>query len=499
MPNEDAVVDGLVIHMYRLGTGDCFVLKFLKGDDVSFKMLIDCGCWSAGRSFEKIREFLDELLDDVDSEVDALVVTHEHLDHVRGFEAGRAKLTDALTAKRIWMGWPEKDGDAKVEKWKRDHGQKKLALGRASETLSRRVQDPAFESQFLGARKGAEILGLRRNFADVLGDFAALHVDGDYKGSLEGMAVVKQELAEANGANIEYFEPGDLIEGRAGLEGIRIYVLGPPKMFEEVKQEHGEEGGSYPHNKDLAESDLFVSAMNADVTTDTAPLPFSSEWSVELDGTSGSSSESPDVWQRYSDEDEAWRRIDDDWLFSSGLFALRMNSLTNNLSLVLAFEFIESGKVVLFPGDAEFGSWSSWHRIDWSSKVEDLTTEHLLNRVVFYKVAHHLSHNGTARDIGLEMMTSPELAAMATLDYNVISNGWKSTMPNRLILKDLLDRTKGRLMVMNTNQLTYDLEGDVPLEGKIEEHRARMTAEERAAFEDAFDGSSEFYDEYVVR
>jgi hypothetical protein len=38
----------------------------------------------------------------------------------------------------------------------------------------------------------------------------------------------------------------------------------------------------------------------------------------------------------------------------------------------------------------------------------------------------------------------------------------------------------------------------VPLKDKIDEHRQRMTPEERAAFEAAFDDSSELYTEYVV-
>jgi hypothetical protein len=169
-----------------------------------------------------------------------------------------------------------------------------------------------------------------------------------------------------------------------------------------------------------------------------------------------------------------------------------MNSMTNNLSLVLAIEFIKSGKVLLFPGDAEFGSWKSWHGIDWEAKVKKLTTENLLNRVVFYKVAHHLSHHGTARSIGLDMMTDPELVAMATLDYDVIPPGWKSTMPNVGIIKDLLEKTKGRTIVMNTDKLLFDRKDNTPLEPKIKEYRKRMTAEEREAFKKSLEESEHY-------
>jgi hypothetical protein len=80
--------------------------------------------------------------------------------------------------------------------------------------------------------------------------------------------------------------------------------------------------------------------------------------------------------------------------------------------------------------------------------------------------------------LGMEMMTHQDLAAMATLDYRVISDGWKSTMPNRLLLKNLLIETKGRLLIMNDTGLFYDQLGDVPLGRKIKEARNKMSSKE---------------------
>jgi beta-lactamase superfamily II metal-dependent hydrolase len=485
MPDNTSISQ-VVIHMYKMGTGDCFVLKFMKGDEVSFKMIIDCGCWT--RAASEIKPFVKELTEDVDNHVDVLVVTHEHTDHVLGFQAGKALLTNGtFQADRIWMGWPENDEDEKVKQWKEDYGEKKLALALAARELSKTVNAKEFRNQFNGARHEPEILALRKRFSEVLTDFANLHADGEYKGSLKGMAVVKEEIADEN---ISYFNPGDIIENLPGLEGVRIFVLGPPKLYEEVKQEHGGEGESFEHNEDLDDTDLFVRALAASVdrTFDPQLIPFEKSY-ISQDRSHRKS---------YESRQEAWRRIDYDWLFSSGNFALRMNSLTNNLSLVLAFEFVESGKVVLFPGDAEFGSWKSWHGIDWEPHVPGLTTEDLLNRVVFYKVAHHLSHNGTAKSIGLEMMTGSDLVAMATLDYNVISSGWKSTMPNRMIVKQLLEKTKGRTMIMNTDDMFYDLDDEIPIDEKIEEHRQQMNAAERQSFEQALNTDSEFFIAYTL-
>jgi hypothetical protein len=188
----------------------------------------------------------------------------------------------------------------------------------------------------------------------------------------------------------------------------------------------------------------------------------------------------------YTDSKNSWRKIEEDWLMSAGSLALRVNSMTNNQSLVLAIEAEGSKKVMLFPGDAEFGSWASWHKIDWKglagpNKIH--YTQDLLNRTVFYKIAHHMSHNGTAQRQGLEMMIDPELTAMATLDYSSIAPAWKNTMPNRAMLKELLVRTKGRLIIMNEENLFYDFKEREPLTDKIKAARMKMTTQEFENFQ----------------
>lgn len=488
-------VDSLVVHMYKMGTGDCFVLKFMKGRSVSFKMLIDCGVWSG--SAATIKNFVKTLKEDVEDHVDALVVTHEHKDHVLGFQAARELFTDGkFKADRVWLAWCENDANRKVRDWKVKYGDKKKLLLAAAAELNRVVKSKSYGRQFEGSRFSSNLHSMRKQFAAALNEFAQLHADslsaasGTYVGALEGMRVAKEDISPSIAR--EYFSPGDLISGLPGLEGVRAFVLGPPRLIDKVKTEHGDDDDSFDHNKDIDDDELLVHALRrlSNDESSSESLPFDKSYNAS--GTNYSK--------------EAWRRIDHDWLFASGYLALRMNSLTNNLSLALAFEFEDSGRVALFPGDAEFGSWESWHDIQWEKKGlkafktgGDLTTENLLNRTVFYKVAHHLSHNGTAKRLGLDMMTHKDLTAMATLDYSVISNGWKSTMPNRLIVKQLLEQAKGRLIVMNEEDLFFDLDGSVPLSDKIKEYRKSMSDTERNAFESALDASHEHYIEFVIQ
>jgi len=462
-----------------MGTGDCFVLKFFTEETLSFKVMIDCGCWSG--TYDKFQPFINELIEDVKGHIDVLIVTHEHKDHVHGFDVCK-NLFKGLTIDEIWMAWTENEKDEKVSAWQKNYGNQKKALSKATKALSEAVNSPKFFDELQHSVNGLDILSSRKSLAQDVRGFADLEMDlnddGTYVGLLAGMRVVKEDL----GGKIRYFKPGDIISKLAGLPGVRVLVLGPPENWEQVKKESGGKGESYDHNKTLGVTEAFAAAMLSETNSSSAELlPFESSYIQEDTQKSG-------VREIYDDNRQNWRRIDEDWLFSAAALAMRINSITNNLSLALAFEFEDSGKVMLFPGDAEYGSWASWHNIPWAEKSKSKGKpfmEDLLNRTVFYKVAHHLSHNGTARKLGMEMMVHPELAAMATLDYNNISSQWVTTMPNQGLIQDLVKATSGRLMVMNTQGLLYDKKNNISLERGIELARQRMMPEESDAFDKA--------------
>lgn len=151
---------------------------------------------------------------------------------------------------------------------------------------------------------------------------------------------------------------------------------------------------------------------------------------------------------------DPWRTIDNDWLFSAGSLALRHETSINNTSLAIAIQFKKSERILLLPGDAEHGSWLSWHNnLEWTfkdknNKTKKVNAEYILNNTVFYKVGHHLSHNGTAKQKGLDMMKQQNLAAMATLDFKKINSVWLNTMPNDLVGEQLIRKTKGKLFFL---------------------------------------------------
>jgi hypothetical protein len=476
------------VRMYGTGTGDTFVLKFYSASTEQFTMMIDGGTWKGKKAH--LEKYVKDLKKYVNNKVDLLVITHEHKDHVYLFDACENLFTNDFEVRQIWMAWSENEDDEQVKKWKEQYGQKKKALVSASEKVGKFFHGNELAEQFSESFNVNEVLGSYRGFADSLSDFRDLHVsldsDGQYKGGLKGMEVIKKKIANGN---IRFFEPGD-IEQIMDLPGVKFHILGPPRSIKAIKKEHGKKGSddTYDHNKVLRRSDSFSAAVSGEDSIMGAS-PFAEHHASDRKRDR----------KGYESDENAWRRIDHDWLMSAGHLALRLNSGINNLSLAMAIEFEDSKRVMLFPGDAEFGSWESWHEIDWEQKGEGgkHLTEDLLNRTVFYKVAHHLSHNGTAKEKGLEMMKSEDLVSMATLDFNVISHNWKGTMPNRGILKDLIEKTRGRLIVMNEEGLYYDFDGKVPLKERIEKERKKLSAKQQEEFEKGYK-KTRLYKQYRV-
>jgi len=156
------------------------------------------------------------------------------------------------------------------------------------------------------------------------------------------------------------------------------------------------------------------------------------------------------VARRYADQNNAWRDIDDAWLQSAELLSLRLDSVVNNLSLVLAFEVVETGQVLLFAGDAQIGNWRSWGSLSWTSGTEakavKLQVADLLARTVFYKVGHHGSHNATLMQGGLEAMTHQDLVAAIPVDQAFANTTRKWDMPAQTLYPRLLEKTCGRII-----------------------------------------------------
>ena len=233
---------------------------------------------------------------------------------------------------------------------------------------------------------------------------------------------------------------------------VRVHVLGPPRIEgnELLRRTNPRTGESYDHALAAAnvQASKFLDAINAragEVSRDERQYPFGETTKHHAKNASAALAA---MMKRYRRRDGAWRRIDTDWLDQAGSLALYLDRFTNNSSLALAIELVESGKVLLFAADAQIGNWLSWQDVTW--KDPTISADDLLSRTVLYKVGHHASHNATLV-AAFEKMTRPDLVALIPVNKNdpniTKKNGWK--MPATNLFTRLTERTSNRVLQMD--------------------------------------------------
>ncbi len=292
----------------------------------------------------------------------------------------------------------------------------------------------------------------------------------------------------------EFLLPGECPKTLDGVEGARIYILGPPEDQVLIRRHEPSSTTAqvYPKAMAAALELSFFAPFGTDPMHPDEPessdavgracescQPFDRRYRIaaaDVDparrsaalGKAPEPDENPAAHPLFLETyygPEDWRRIDDDWLASAGEFALQLDGATNNTSLAFALEIGHpgEGRVLLFPGDAQVGSWESWlgkvkigddfHGKDmvWSVEGKTITAKDLLRRTVLYKVSHHGSNNATLRELGLQLMGSPDetgdlVAMLPVNEYIAQVKANYGQMPLQSLVKDLLIRTGGRLM-----------------------------------------------------
>lgn len=439
------------VRMYRHGLGDCFLLQFPTTAGKVFNMLIDCGIvLGAEKASEKMGEVVEDIQTKVGSHLDLLVITHEHWDHVSGFIQAQ-ELFEEITIKNIWFAWTEDPSNALAKRLRHERSERHRSLRAALWKLPQ-------------ALLGEYSSGVA-SILDLFGDWS-LAANG--KNTTEGALTY---LKRKEGAAIRYCRPGETLS-LDGVEGVRIYVMGPPEDETLLMKD-------LPSKKDaetygLAQWSSATSSFLSAATRDPLASPEESERDVHqpFDRVYGipmsDATSSTFLSSSYGTKDSAnaWRRIDFDWLMVAGELALNLDSDTNNTSLVLAIELLESEKVMLFPGDAQVGNWLSWEKLEWKVKNQNgeeikENSARLLAKTVLYKVGHHGSHNATLRAKGLELMTNSKLVAMIPVDHKTaVKKNW-TKMPFLPLLEKLSERTHGRMVRIDDKTLEVPAGSDL--------------------------------------
>jgi hypothetical protein len=422
-------------------------------------MLIDCGVHSSVSDGSKK---VDEIVDDIASvttHLDVVVATHEHWDHISGFMSAADKFAEhGFTVGEIWMGWTENPKDAQARAFDTYKGVAMAALQGAAQRLNA-VQglSPHLDT-------------IRSGLAPLMG-FAFGAKGERVRGARDALVAMAPQ-------NVRYLEPKMPPLTLPEVSGLRIYVLGPPrdpKLFGTLERASEMYGVGCDPSLAMASTLNAAFSMGEDSTqSEDWALPFEPTVGADLSqalalaqadapasATSGSDSDegaaaflskhylnatSESAANKKLAPDISWRRIDHDWLGVSADLAIQLDARTNNSSLVLAFEFVETGRVLLFTADAQVGNWLSWQDVAWKVGQQTVTGPDLLARTVFLKVGHHGSHNATLKQNGLELMDSPDLSAfIPTNEKDATKVGW-GEMPFEEICTALDRRASGRVI-----------------------------------------------------
>jgi beta-lactamase superfamily II metal-dependent hydrolase len=455
------------VRMYRQGLGDCFLITF-PGKESTFNLLIDCGALARGKAdmIPIVAHIRDTILDGKEgiAKLDLVVATHEHRDHLNGFNLARDVFDNDLQIDAVWMGWTENLTKEEISTIKKARKKAKDALHAAINSAL--------------APSLAEV-------ASLLG-----FIDDDAPGSgtiAEALEYLKTRGKKAG--NLKYLEPGAGPFELPGVEDVRVFVLGPPRDPLLLK---GSEVTGQMKRDDVVyhlsgTGEVGMDSLSAAISAASAAVaaaasdetdryhPFSAEHRIprNVPNPLNRKTLTPNPWFKgiqhyvdttYDNREQAWRRIDEDWLHAFGQLALDLDNDTNNTSLVLAFEFVKTREVLLFVGDAQVGNWQSWGQVHFKVPETDkpLSAHDLLSRTCFYKVGHHCSHNATLRKGGLELMNRDDLVAFIPLDIETAKKqgkkdpktgnpkGWD--MPAAPLLKALKERTNERVVISDVKE-----------------------------------------------
>ena len=453
----------VTVRHYCQGIGDCHLLRFPKPDGRAYWMLIDCGVHSSvSGGPDTMARIVADIAEVTDRHLDVVVVTHEHTDHLSGFltEAGAFA---GFTVGEVWMAWTENPADPQARELDTYKQQALSALQMTSQRLDR------------AAQMSAHLSAVRTGLDALLGfSFGA---KGDRVRAARDAAT---SLAKGR---IRYLEPTDPPIMPPQLPDLRIYVLGPPRdarllgLTDRSSETYGaafgfgwpvaralsgafaagcaESGGTAdqaaPFDSNLGTDFAHLAASGAvdppaDVPSDIAA--FARDRYFSAASTAG-----PAVRARRrtkttdpNAQDQSWRRIDLDWLGAGADLAMQLDNRTNNTSLVLAFEFTDTQRVLLFAADAQVGNWLSWQDRHWLVDGHAVTGPDLMARTVYYKVGHHGSHNATPEEKGLEMMTNKDLSAfIPTNETDARKLGW-GQMPFGPVMRALDRQCHGRVI-----------------------------------------------------
>ena len=341
------MVDKLLVRMYNVGLGDCIYIR-VPDNGANRHILIDCGNTDGDEDLlgRAVDHLIGELAHDpTNQDLDLLVVTHPHQDHIAGFGQVADKFLK-FKIKNIWLS-------ASMNK-QHPQAPKSLQLGEFADELLEELSSLPLDPAFDGLVK--ELFALSNKPA---------------------LTALRETLPDRNGLeldkNFRYVhdedEPPSLFEAGS----TKLHILGPRNDID------SEYLGKIENA--LSEFTGFTGLMAGEQAS-----TFSKNW-VNA------------AFHPKNINTRDFRRLRERLFKNALAFVLSNSELVNNTSVVLLLEW--GGRRLLFPGDAQClltrdgqykkgsknGSWNvMWHYYH-KDKLKD--------PLDFLKVGHHGSHNAT--------------------------------------------------------------------------------------------------------
>lgn len=330
----------LLVRTYKIGCGDCIFVR-IPDTDRPYHILIDCGNYFGEKSKE-LKQALDDvvtLLNDPDmvpesqrGHLDLLVATHQHWDHIKGFES-ELETFKRIKVDRIWLSIGMKEGHP--------HAHQLRALqDEVERTIERFENEPGLELN-PGLHSLLMMMSLSKKEAtealrDDLPSHHGIKPAYVYRGFEEDLSAEEKKKHL-----LDFKDPNT-----------KLLVLAPENEIDESYM-----GNAFSLLQDLNEGEscifeLIPKSQRIDLPTNISMRQF--------------------------------RHLKTQLRYTSLLVASQSNHVVNNTSVVLLLEW--RGRRLLFPGDAEHDSWT----LMWENAHSELSEP-----LDLLKVSHHGSRNGT--------------------------------------------------------------------------------------------------------
>lgn len=353
------------LRAYKVGFGDCLLLTMTYRSSLpdgrrERHMLIDCGSVSKADDGPRLGDIAEQIAEHCGGQLDAVVATHRHRDHVGGFGDQRAaKALDKLNPQiviRPWTDVPEKER-TDPQLGLDDDQRRFLGLLDQAPAQIERLNAFAFDNADQ-AKRAARLAELGFKNAEAI---ALLEAWGD-----RGQA--------------HYATAGDTLDVAAQIPGVTVQVLGPPTLKDVPSlTRYAKESEEYW----LGLAGQRALAPLVQPPGDTQTLTRARRVLAEPGGVGAAE------WLLRNLSE---RRI------SQGLEIVEaLDDVLNNTSVILLVTI--GSRRLLLPGDAQAENWSlALDQVEGSNgRKRDRKLATALSKVDLYKVGHHGSRNATPK------------------------------------------------------------------------------------------------------